>query len=311
MRHARWPRIRSGALTLQSFQTILLTHSSPSKENAISVLSTPHVHHFAKKSVSPDQTRNATQKMFAIFDSFSRSRPYLTLSEISRASGLPLSTVHRLVSDLVAWGGLERDAHGGYGIGLHVWELGALAPRGTGLMDVALPYLEDLYEATHQNIRLAVREGTEVIFVAHLSGHGSVPLRTRPATRLPMPTTGVGLVLLAHAPAEVQNAVLESEFPRFTPFSVPDAPTLRRMLADVRRTGYAICDRQMTDGAVSVAAPIQSPNGSVIAAVSVAVPGDGPEAVRALTPTIQIAAKAISRALARSGGRRRDTEPGA
>jgi DNA-binding IclR family transcriptional regulator len=236
--------------------------------------------------------------MFAIFDSFSSSRRSMTLSEISRASGLPLSTAHRLVSDLVAWGGLERDAQGGYRVGLHVWELGSLAPRGTGLVDVALPFLEDLYEATHENIRLAVREGTEVIFVAHIAGHGSVPLRTKAAERLPMPTTGVGMVLLAHAPADILNAVLESDFPRFTPFSVPDAGTLRRVLADVRRDGFAICDRQMTDLAVSVAAPIHSASGEVIAAVSVAVRGEGPAAVRALIPTIHVAAKGISRALA-------------
>lgn len=242
---------------------------------------------------------NASQKIFAVLDTLFRTRRPMTVSTLSRAADLPLSTVHRIVGDLVAWGGLERDARGRYQMGLHMWELGALAPRSTGLVDAALPFLEDLYEATHGNVRLGVREGAEVIFVSHLSGHGSVPLRTRAAQRLPMPTTGVGLVLLAYAPDNVLDQILERELPRFTHYTVTDSAGLRRLLADVRRNGYAICDRQMTSDAVSVAAPIRSIAGDVVAAVSVAVEGSGPAAVRRHAPAVLMAARGISRSVAR------------
>lgn len=253
-----------------------------------------------KNAIAGARTLSAPQKVFAVLDALYRARRPMSLSAIGRSSTLPLTTVHRILGELVEWGGLERDERGKYRIGLHMWELGSLAPRSTGLVDAALPFLEDLYEATHENVRLAVREGTEVIFVSHLSGHGSVPLRTRPATRLPMPTTGVGLILLAHAPVDVIDDVLEQKLPKFTPYTVPDSATLRRMLADVRRDGWAICDRQMTSEAVSVAAPIRSTSGEVIAAVSVAVRGDGPAAVKEDIPAVLMAARGISRALARS-----------
>lgn len=246
-----------------------------------------------------DRSRNALQKVFAILDVFSRRRRSLTLSQISRASGLPVSTVHRLLTELTAWGALERTEEGEYQVGLRIWELGALAPRSTGLVDTALPFLEDLYEATHENVRLGVREDHHVMFVAHLAGHGSVRLRTRPATRLPMPTTGVGLVLLAHAPLDVLEAILAADLPRFTPHTVPDTDALRRMLATVRRDGYAICDQQMTTGAVAVAAPIRGAGGEVVASVSVAVRGEGPAAVREYIPGVLVAANGISRALQR------------
>ena len=58
-----------------------------------------------------------------------------------------------------AWGALERDDDGRYRIGLRLWELGALAPRGLGLREAALPFMEDLYEVTHENVQLAVRDG--------------------------------------------------------------------------------------------------------------------------------------------------------
>jgi len=248
---------------------------------------------------STERSLSAAQKVFAVLDALYRARRPMTLSDIGRATALSLTTVHRILGELVEWGGLERVDDGKYRIGLHMWELGSLAPRSTGLVDAALPFLEDLYEATHGNVRLAVREGSEVIFVSHLSGHDSVPLRTRAATRLPMPTTGVGLVLLAHAPVDVRREVLEQNVPRFTPYTVPDSGTLRRMLADVRKNGYAVCDRQMTSDAVSVAAPIRTLNGDVVAAVSVAVQGAGHAAVRRHIPAVLMAARGISRTIDR------------
>jgi DNA-binding IclR family transcriptional regulator len=229
----------------------------------------------------------------------------MSLSEISRTTGLSLTTAHRLIAELVSWGGLERDADGQYRVGLRLFELGALAPRGNGLVETALPYLQDLYEASHENVRMGVRVGSEVMFIAHLAGRTSVPLRTRAATRLPMPTTGVGLVLLAYAPEDVFQSVLASPLPKFTPYTVASESELRQLLNQVRRDGYAICDRQMTDHAVAVAAPVRSPSGEVIAAVSVAVHGDGPQAVRGLTAAIQVTARRISRALERPKAVRR------
>ena len=78
---------------------------------------------------------------------------------------------------------------------------------------------------------------------------------TRVGGRLPITATGVGLVLLAHAPVDVQEEVLAGPFERYTPYTVTDPRELRRMLADVRTTGFAVSDRQLSDETVSVAAP--------------------------------------------------------
>ena len=62
--------------------------------------------------------------------------------------------------------------------------------------------------AARENVQLAVREGTEVVFVERIAGSGAVPVLTRVGGRFALTATGVGLVLLAHAPAEVQEEVL-------------------------------------------------------------------------------------------------------
>ena len=205
-----------------------------------------------------------------------------------------------MVAELLAWGGLERDPDGRLRIGLRLWEVGALAPRGLGLREAALPFMEDLYEVTHQNVQLAVRDDTELVFVERIAGRDAVPVQTQVGGRFALPPTGVGLVLLAYAPAEVQERVLAAPLRRYTAHTVTDPRQLRRVLAEVRRTGVAVSDRQVTTDAVSVAAPVTAGD-EVVAALSVVVRGDSAGAVRALEPGVRAAARGISRTLGQPG----------
>lgn len=233
-------------------------------------------------------------RVLHLLGAFTPGRPAMTLSELARHADVPLSTAHRMVAQLVEWGALERHEDGCYRIGLRLWELAALAPRGPGLRERALPYLQDLSQVTRENVQLAVREGTEIVFVEHIAGSTAVPVFTRVGTRFP--ATGVGLVLIAHAPVAVQDDVLAGAFERFTPHTITDPQLLRRRLADVRATGFAVSDRQVTDDALSVAAPLHDDRGRVVAAVSLVV-RYGSTAPQQLVAPLLTTARAISRAL--------------
>lgn len=240
-----------------------------------------------------------TARVLDVLAAFSADRPRLTLSELAVRAGLPLSTAHRLVGELAAWGALERGDDGRYHVGLRLWEVGALAPRSLGLRETAMPFLEDLYEVTRQNVQLAVLDGTEVVYVERLSGRASVHVFTRVGGRLPLHATGVGLVLLAHADPELRERVLGAPLRRYTEKTVCDPGELRRMLADVRTTGVAISDGQIELISLSVAAPVRAPNGEVVAALSVVVPADGTNP-HSFVPAVRAAARGISRALTQS-----------
>ena len=84
------------------------------------------------KGRRPGPTGSVIGRAFRVLDAFSTRRPTLSLSEIARRSKLPLSTVHRLLTELSAWGAVERGEDGLFRIGLRLWEVGALAPRGQG-----------------------------------------------------------------------------------------------------------------------------------------------------------------------------------
>ncbi|WP_198047589.1 IclR family transcriptional regulator [Kutzneria sp. 744] len=245
-------------------------------------------------------TGSVVRRAFRLLDAFDAQRRALTLSEIARRSDMPLPTVHRLLRDLCALGAVERGDDGLFRIGLRLWEIGSLAPRGQGLRERALPFLEDLSQITKENVQLAVRESTEVVFVERIAGSGAVPVLTRVGGRFALTATGVGLVLLAHAPAEIQATVLSMPIERYTPRTVTDPAQLRRMLADVRAQGFAISDRQISMDTLSVAAPVQDGHGQVVAAVSLVV-HHGSTSPHFLVPLVRTSARALSRALATPG----------
>ncbi|MEU9449673.1 IclR family transcriptional regulator [Streptomyces sp. NPDC048277] len=240
--------------------------------------------------------RSAHDRLLAVLAAFDHGHPALSLTDISRRAGLSLSTAHRLVGALTAWGALERDTDGLYHVGLRLWELAALAPRGLALRQVALPYLEDLYEATHENVQLAVRDGSEVVYIEWLSGRSAVGVHIRVGARWPLHATGVGLALLAHETPVFQQDYCAGPLSSFTPYTITDPARLRRSLAEVRRTGVAVSSRQVTDDALSVAAPVRGATGQVAAAVSVVVPQADAQ-VPTLVPAVRLAARGISRAL--------------
>jgi DNA-binding IclR family transcriptional regulator len=212
--------------------------------------------------------------LLAAFDAGHRS---LTLGELSRRSGIPTSSTLRLAGRLVAWGALERGEDGRFTVGLRLWEVASLAPRGQGLKQVALPFMGDLAEVTRQHVLLAVRDGFDGLLVERLSGHQSMEVLYRVGGRLPLHSTGVGLVLLAFAEPEFQEEVLAQPLVH-QPENVPVSPVaLRRMLAGIRREGMATLDRRTPQPLVSVAAPVFGADDRVAAALSVVVPQENAE----------------------------------
>ncbi|MEU0840882.1 IclR family transcriptional regulator [Streptomyces sp. NPDC005962] len=249
----------------------------------------------------PDAGRSVAGRVLAVLDAFDASHRSLSLTALARRAGLPLATAHRLVASLTRWGALERDTSGAYHIGLRLWEVATLSPRGVGVREAALPFMEDLYEATHENVQLAVRDGMEVVYVELISGRSAVQVRTRVGSRWPLHATGVGLVLLAYGPPGLGERVCARPMRRFTERTIHDPARLRATLAEVRRTGIAVSDRQITMDGLSVAAPVRGPRGEVVASLSVVVPAAEGRAP-GLIPAVRVAATGISRTLAAAWG---------
>lgn len=240
-------------------------------------------------------------RALSLLAQFTEQRRALNLSELSRQAGLAPATALRLVRHLTEWGALERLEDGRYVVGVRLWEIASLSPRGHGVRQIALPYLEDLYEVTRHHVLLAVREGTDAVLIDRLSSRTATEVAYRVGGRMPLGTTAVGQVLLAHAAPELLQELLSQPAPPGVPGSVSGAGSLpaarlRGVLANVRQSGVAVVRRDHPSRTVSVAAPIHGAAGDVVAALSIVVP-DAQTPAHELVPLVRAAARAISRSL--------------
>jgi len=236
-----------------------------------------------------------TSRVLALLSAFDETRPRQTLTELAHAADLPVSTAHRLLNELQEWDAVQRDPDGRYCVGRRLWQLGSLAPVQRELREVALPAMQDLYEATHENVHLAVRNGTAALYVERIHGRSSVPLVSRAGVRLPMHATGVGKALLAWADREVVEQCL-GELTPVTRYTITEPGRMMRELANVRKNGYARTVEEMTLGTCSVAVPVFGPEGDVIAALGLVTSTVRRDMAR-YVPAVLVAAASIARAM--------------
>jgi DNA-binding IclR family transcriptional regulator len=235
-------------------------------------------------------------RAFRLLAAFGPADRSLSLTALGARAGIPKSSALRIARQLVECGALERRGDAEFVIGLRLLEIASLAPRGHGLRQTALPFMEDLHAATRQHVLLAVRDGTEAVLVERLSARGAGEVLYRVGGRMPLYATGVGLCLLANAPADVQDQVLAGDLILDPENRRLSASQLRASLAEVRRTGVAVAARPFPAPMTSVAAPILGRGSEVIAALSVVMPSADVGPI-ALIPAVAAVGRSISRAM--------------
>lgn len=237
-------------------------------------------------------------KAVAILRAFRVDDRLLPLAELVRRTGLPKGTVHRIAADLVHHRLLEKTDHG-YRLAGGLFELGMRAAVERTLLEVAMPFLQDLYERTHETVHLGVREGTEVVYVAKIGGHRQARSPSRTGGRMPMHCTAIGKVLLAHAEPDVRAAVLGAPLVRRTPHTVVAPGLLVQQLDRTLETGIAYEREESTVGLLCVGTPVLDADGrTAVAAISVTGPV-GRFRPEAHETAIRAAATALASTLAR------------
>jgi IclR family transcriptional regulator, acetate operon repressor len=234
-------------------------------------------------------------RAFALLGAFGPTTSRLSLSDLASLTGLAVSTTHRLAHELVCLDALEHEG-GWFYPGMRLFELAQLTRPVVRLRQVALPFMEDLYEATHQVVNLGVLDNFEVIYIEKISGHKSAEVRSRIGGRFPAHCTGLGKAQLAFLPPEQLEDLLGSPLAGRTGHSITDPVRLRRELRAVAELGAAY-DREEAEPKIAcVAAPILDRNQQPLAAMSVTGTLSSINR-RALTPAVRTAALGVTRAL--------------
>jgi len=212
-------------------------------------------------------------KAFDLLRAFNPHERVMTLSELSRASGLPKSTVHRLLARLIELNAVEPH-RSGYKLGLGLLQLGSTTPAGY-MRELAMPYLAHLHRWSGQTVQLGVLRQFDVVYLEKLAPTGSPATISSVGARLPANCTAIGKALLAWENLEDLADFLPSPLPRMTPASITDVAGLVEALRRVRDEGVARESEEAQLGLACVAAPVLM-HGFAVGAVSVGFPVDSP-----------------------------------
>lgn len=193
----------------------------------------------------------------------------MTLTELARLLSMPKSTAFRLITQLMESGYLERVGRR-YRLSLQVLELGnhhSLCREG-GLREIAAPHMGGLFQHMGLTVSLAVRSGTDIVYVDRIRGTMPGPSLAVVGHRLPLLTTALGKSILAFEEPEVLHHVLKEGIVRRTQYSITAPGLLASQISNARSTGISFDRQESQLGLVCVAAPILSPDGRAVGAIS-------------------------------------------
>jgi IclR family KDG regulon transcriptional repressor len=243
---------------------------------------------------------NALQRGLALLHLFSNSPQGLTAKRVAERSRLPVSTVHRFLTNLENAGFLNCGNDGVYHLGIACFAIGQAALGQLDIRRISVPYLQELNRQTRETIHLTVQHGLSAVYVEKLDSMEQLRIYSRIGAAVPLYCTAVGKVILAHMPEEERKTLLSQVvFKRFTPNTVGNLQELDAQLNRIRKQGYA-CDLEEHELHIRcIAAPIWDHSGSVHAALSVTAPTVrmNMTRIRQLAPLIQAAGFQISREL--------------
>lgn len=234
-------------------------------------------------------------KALALLNTFTNGGSgVLGVSEIARRAGIAKSTAYRLLCILESHGLVEREGDR-WLLGAHLFRLGNLVPvcRPRKLRDRALPHMQDLYEATHATIQLAVPYDVQVLYLEKIYGHNHLESPSAVGGLMPMYCTAVGKAILSRSEVDAVRAVIGAGLTPLTPRTITDPQQLLGELATARRVGFAVDRQEARLGLTCVGAPILE-QGQVVGAISLSVPS-GRLVPDRLVEAVKHAAALISR----------------
>lgn len=196
------------------------------------------------------------------------------LSELAAKAGFPPSTAHRLLASLIRGGyAWLNDGDRRYYLGLQVFALGQRVASARGFAGTVVPQMESLSQATQEAVLMSVLDGNHQLYVHYVAGPQQVGVIGEPGQRGPLHATSMGKVLVAFAPPEQSQRLVDTlELTPLGPHTITDRDSYRREIDQIRIRGYAIADEEHESGIRAIGVPILDITGRLRAAISVAAP---------------------------------------
>jgi len=238
--------------------------------------------------------RSMVERMTLIMECFEGSNTMLLLEEVARTTGLPCSTAHRILDQLVRLHWVEH-TRAGYRLGRRVMSWGARESGHSDVRAAAAPWIHELSLRTGLVVHLAVLDGTHIEYLDKIGGRDASAVASRVGGRAPAHCTALGKSILAWLAPEEIDGLYGCGVPTSPRGVATDLGVLHCELGRIRHQGGLAMERgECVDDVACVGAAIRGPEGPVAA---ISLVGVGGTPLERLAPVVKDAARRISRDL--------------
>ncbi|HZH58823.1 MAG TPA: IclR family transcriptional regulator [Metabacillus sp.] len=206
----------------------------------------------------------------SILKGFTMDHPEQGVTDISKNLGLSKSTVHRLLASMASEGFVYKNPRSNrYSLGTSVLTLTNLVSSQLPILNESVPVLNMLTERTGESSHLGILEGHHMIYLQKVECDNPTSLFTHIGKRNPIHATSIGQVILAFQEQEVREQLLPEKLERYTENTITSHRSLYERLDSIQAEKYAVCDRELQEDVIAIAAPIFNEKGNVLAAVNI------------------------------------------
>ncbi|WP_029915858.1 IclR family transcriptional regulator [Pelobacter seleniigenes] len=259
------------------------------------------------KKLDRKSTVGSLAKGFKVLEAFSVGYEQMTISDVSKVTGLDAGTVFRNLNTLVDLGYLKKDADAKlFRLTFKVLDLGFHAIGRSDVRDLVLPILRGLVAHVGEAASFGVLEGADILYLERVRGGvARLGVDIRVGTRVPAYTSTIGQALLAFLPARDQDIVLH-QLKTQSDVGVVDIPEAEILssLKQIKKDGYALRASYFNSSLHVLAVPVLDRDGYPLASISVVAPSvrvsQDDMLAMALEPA-RTAAAEISKAVRASG----------
>ena len=218
---------------------------------------------------------STTDKIIKILQSFLDHREPVTITELSRLSGINPSIIYRVIAPLCKEGYINKQPKSNkYTVGPKFLEFANLARNTLNIENVAQPYLTKLRNLTNENIQFSVLDGKIAISTLVLPSTQRLRVVLEKNAELPLYCTGAGKIFLAHMKGfELDRYLTEQKaLNKYTVNTITNQTQLKKHLSDISKEGVAIDKEEYIEGITEIAVPLKNSMGRVIASIGILMP---------------------------------------
>ncbi|MCZ7464555.1 IclR family transcriptional regulator [Rhizobium rhizogenes] len=220
-------------------------------------------------AVSERDMMGGLAKGLRVIEAFSAERPRLSISDAAEIAGLDRATTRRCLLTLSELGYAAYDGKF-FTVTPKVLRLGTGCLATMPLPKIVQPLIDHLSEEIGQSTSVSILDETEIVYVARAAQQRVMSIALMPGSRLPAYCTSMGRVLLSAQTPERQRDILgASRLVARTENTITDMQALLTEIEVTGHRGYALIDQEVEIGLRSIAVPLKSVRGQMVAALNV------------------------------------------